>query len=495
MPRAVCTAALLATFFYFAGVLLTTNSLSIDLVERQCQSTYSTPCKNLDDDQSKHASSLAAPAISVCLSVPNALSLFAVPWLCRKSDILGRRPVLCLSVLGSSLGGIGSLLVSAFQLNVWLIVPFWLLSGLGGGLGAFNAAMFALVADTVDAQARSQAFSLLESAIFLGCAVGPLVGGISFAHIGPVATYGLGLTMYAVSGLVLFCGLPAVKKEAQFTDNISVSQFLDTLIQPLKRIWTTGHLVLPCVVFGLHYLSVASSGNVMTEYGKLHRFNLSSQQLGYLTSLKYSGYWLWLVLVLPCLLSKVWKPHQGQVNSIRVGTAVLVFAMLAYGFSSHTWQLYVVSTWEGAAAITIPSVRTMLSLGTHPSEQGSVLSVIANLETGIQLIGPLMTGSIYSATVQWYPSFTFFLLAAVSGCAFLLSLRLRRVELGGDRESAPESDSSVFHASIDAPIDGGKLWPSDEDVENVEEKLPSQVGQEANQSLSEPRGEDYVRLS
>lgn len=90
------------------------------------------------------------------------------------------------------------------------MVPFYLISGLGGQLGTYNATMFAFTADTCEGGAcRAWYFSLVESCIFAGACVGPLIGGWLYDAEGASLVFAMSVASYAAAAMYLVIVFPA----------------------------------------------------------------------------------------------------------------------------------------------------------------------------------------------------------------------------------------------------------------------------------------------
>ena len=428
-------AVLFATFFYYVALIMLLTVIVIDLLERQCHQSYGAPCSALDDDQQDDASSQASLIISLSTALPNVFSLFTASLLGAHSDTVGRKPALHLTITCSMVAAVGALVVSGLALSVWLIVPFFLVSGLGGSLGAFNAAAFALVADTVPLAKRGRTFSLLEAALFLGCCVGPLVGGFLFDAHGAVWCYLLALGLFCICNFCVFMcpsqspcpslqnlisqqqGPSAPSQEA--APRAAEGSWLHTLLRPAKILMKNPALHLPAAVFLLLYWAI--NGNLFPQYAKQHKFDCSSSEVGYLYAVKYVSYGACLMFLLPALLAKGCT----QVTAIRVGAVFTIVVLCAYGLATSKEQLWAIVVLEGGAAMLLPSIRTIISVCTERSEQGASLSIIANLETLVQLCAPIVMGQVWSAIVDWYSSLMYFMLASLAVLGLLLSMKLR----------------------------------------------------------------------
>lgn len=109
--------------------------------------------------------------VSLILAVYALSSFAAAPVLGAMSDRFGRRPVVLLSLLGSSVGfavfGLGGAL--------WVLVLGRLIEGLTAGS---ISALYGYVADTHGPAERGPAFGMLGAAGGLGFMLGPVLGGL-----------------------------------------------------------------------------------------------------------------------------------------------------------------------------------------------------------------------------------------------------------------------------------------------------------------------------
>jgi len=104
--------------------------------------------------------------------------VIAAPFLGRRSDRLGYRRVLLISLAGAG----------AFTLPQSLAGTLWVFLALRFGVGLFLGGIMptanALIGRMFDAEQRGRAYGLTSSAQFLGMAVGPLVGAQIMSHFG-----------------------------------------------------------------------------------------------------------------------------------------------------------------------------------------------------------------------------------------------------------------------------------------------------------------------
>jgi len=132
-----------------------------------------------------------ATASGFAIAVTGLADVLASPWLGKRSDIIGYRKVLLISLAGAAI----FTLPQAFASNYWTFVA--LRFGVGIFLGGILPSANALLARLFSREQRGQIFGLASSATFLGMFLGPLVGGLVGAQ------FGFGAVFLVVGCLIL----------------------------------------------------------------------------------------------------------------------------------------------------------------------------------------------------------------------------------------------------------------------------------------------------
>jgi DHA1 family multidrug resistance protein-like MFS transporter len=114
----------------------------------------------------------------LAFSVTGIAGVLAVPFLGRKSDIIGYRTVLLISLFGAALFTIPQ----AFPLGYWAFVMERF--GLGLFVGGILPAANALIGRLTAGSSRGFVYGMVSSAYFVGNTLGPLTGGVVAATVG-----------------------------------------------------------------------------------------------------------------------------------------------------------------------------------------------------------------------------------------------------------------------------------------------------------------------
>src|SRR5579863_10762515 len=114
---------------------------------------------------------IGAFKIGMILSIYSLMQFLAAPILGRISDRVGRRPIIMLGLLGSSV----SYLIYGFANSfVWLLLS----RGVHGACAATVSTAQAYVADTTTETERTHGMGMIGAAFGLGFVLGPAIGGL-----------------------------------------------------------------------------------------------------------------------------------------------------------------------------------------------------------------------------------------------------------------------------------------------------------------------------
>ncbi len=114
----------------------------------------------------------------LAFSVTGIAGVLAVPFLGRKSDVIGYRTVLLISLFGAAL----FTLPQALSLGYWAFV--FERFGLGLFVGGILPAANSLIGRLTSGGSRGFVYGMVSSAYFVGNTLGPLTGGVVAATIG-----------------------------------------------------------------------------------------------------------------------------------------------------------------------------------------------------------------------------------------------------------------------------------------------------------------------
>ncbi len=376
--------------------------------------------------------------------------LFAPIW-GRVSDRVGRRPILLLGLVGSVIFYLLFGIASDLGHAGWLLTSLMLLfvSRLGAGVaGATISTAQAVIADCTPPQERSRGMALIGAAFGIGFTFGPLVGFASLKI--PTA----GAPGYFAAGLSLIALLLAIK---------SLPETVSPDTRGLRRGWldwkglgralrmpTIGSLIIT------FFLATFAFGSLESTLAVLNRAILlpeSDKTTTVLPSDKQEvdesehqvdeGNFLifaFVGLILMVVQGGIYRPLAKRVSEltfIRVGLATMTVGLLcacivawaAYhgDLKKGPGILYIVlpvltMAVTGFAFLT-PSVQSLISRRSDPTQQGEILGANQGVSALARILGPFIGLSTFHLEPAHITPYA--MSAVLLFFVFLTSLRLR----------------------------------------------------------------------
>jgi DHA1 family multidrug resistance protein-like MFS transporter len=135
--------------------------------------------------------SWVATASGAAFAITGVAGLASAPFLGRRSDRVGYRTVLLISLAGTAI----FTLPQAFAASLWALIG--LRFGVGAFLGGILPSANAAIGNLARGHERGQVYGMTSTAQFLGRFIGPIFAGVVAAHFGIAAVF------IAIGGLML----------------------------------------------------------------------------------------------------------------------------------------------------------------------------------------------------------------------------------------------------------------------------------------------------
>ena len=324
-----------------------------------------------------------------------ALSEFLVaPVLGQLSDRYGRKPLLLVSLAGSTL----SYLLFALGV-VWENIPLLFVSRFCDGVTGGNVAVSqSALADVTDEEKRTQGFGYYSAALSLGFVFGPLLGGLlsdpSVAGwFTPATPFWFAATLSGANLLLLLFAFPETigeKREVKLTPGRSVRNVARAFSDaPRRAAYGT------VLFFTLGFAFFTSFFNVFL----IERLGYDQRDIGYFFTALGVGFFL----VETLLVERV-RGRFGSVRTLRVvllGTAATVFLTTLV---RSTWQLYaLVPLFALFNGLVRPNLVALVSRSTGETDQGRVLGVNSSLQALGRGLPPAAAGPLAAASSAVVP--------------------------------------------------------------------------------------------
>jgi MFS family permease len=165
------------------------------------------------------SSEWASTLIGACIVVPQLVVAGCAPWVGRRADCWGRRPLLFICFAALALRGV----LLAFVLSPYLVVVVQVLDGVCAAI--LGVTLPLVVADITRGTGRfNLGLGVVGSAVGIGAALSTSLAGYAMDHFGRTVAFG-GLASIAVCGLaLLWLLLPETRpptKQLPFASNLS----------------------------------------------------------------------------------------------------------------------------------------------------------------------------------------------------------------------------------------------------------------------------------
>jgi len=312
-----------------------------------------------------------------------SFSLFqflATPIIGSLSDRYGRKPLLLLSLFGTSLS-------LAFFASAQTVVHLFLARILDGVTGGNMSVAQSVIADSVTGKKRARAFGLLGASFGFGFLLGPALGGF-------LSTYGLTVPFWFASGLALVATLLGYffldETNPKHTRTKLSSAF--ELLHPKKMLQA---LRLPVVgVLLVITIIISLAGNAFVigfQSFTVDVLALNPREIGILFTI--AG----LVSLLTQaggikLLERLVPVKEKLLIYLFVLSAILLFA-LTFANTLTLFTIFIILFMFPNSGAT-PILSGLISENAPDKEQGKILGINQSFISFGQIIGPIMAGVV-----------------------------------------------------------------------------------------------------
>ncbi len=319
---------------------------------------------------------------------------FATPILGQLSDRYGRKPILIISILGTSLSYV-LFAIGIVTKNIPLLFISRFFDGMTGG--NISVAQ-ATIADVTTPENRARNFGMIGAAFGLGFIFGPFIGGklsdptlVSWFNAATPFYFAAGLAFLNVISIWKF--LPETHKNF-VTEKMSFNKSVSNIFQAFKMPKLKG-LFHVSFLFGAGFSFFTTFFSVFL----ITKFGFSQGNIG--SFFAYVGVWsIFTQAVVTRWAAKKFSQEKILTFSL-LGCAVM---LLIYFLPREAWQLYFVPPFFSlCTGLTMANLNALISARSDRNIQGEVLGISASVNALAQALPPLVAGFVAAAFAPTTP--------------------------------------------------------------------------------------------
>ena len=294
------------------------------------------------------------------------------------ADRYGRKPML----VRATLGGAVMVVLMGFAQSAEQLVLIRIVQGMLTGV---VSATSALVAATVPKEKSGESLGLIQTGIWVGVSVGPLIGGLVSVALGYRASFWITGGALALAGVAVifwvredFEPLP-VQKRVNFWEGYKkllrapdmASLYSVSFLQSLGR-----SVTMPIMAFFFVELLSSSDGAVvMTGLSMGAKAAVGSVSAIYLGKL---------------------SDRIGHEKVLTAGAVIAVLVYLPQAFVANVWQLLFLQALTGVSAGAImPATSALLNMRTPQGAHGTTFGLGNSVSSGGRIVAPILGAAVY----------------------------------------------------------------------------------------------------
>ncbi|MCR1962845.1 MFS transporter [Clostridium perfringens] len=331
--------------------------------------------------------------VTLLTSVYAVCVFFVAPGLGALSDRYGRRPILLICLLGSSIGylifGIGG--------SIWVLFLGRIIDGVTGGS---ISTIFAYFADITPKEERTKYFGWISAIAGIGAAIGPTLGGVlaKFDYAVPMY-FGAIITLLNFIYGILY--MPESLHENNRLKKITLVRLNPfTQLMSVLSMKTLKRLLISAFLIWIPNGSLQSIFSLFT----MDTFNWTPTLIGLMFSIMGIQDIISQGLIMPKLLMKL---SDVKIAILGMVSEIIGYALIAASAIFTFYPFFIVGMFIFGFGDSIfgPSFNGMLSKSADSSEQGRIQGGSQALQSLARIIGPILGGQIYVSLGHSSPAF------------------------------------------------------------------------------------------
>ncbi len=378
-----------------------------------------------------HLSSLTIAEGYVLLGFLTAIyplmQFIATPLLGQLSDRVGRKPVLAVSLLGTSLSYV-VFAIAIITKNIPLLFISRAVDGItGGNISVAQAA----IADSTTPEKRARSFGIIGAAFGMGFVIGPFLGG-KLSDPTLISWFDAA-TPFWFAAILAFLNMLAVL----FLFNETLKEKTHHAFHFFQSIMNIGKaFALPKLrkLFSVTFLFHSGFTFYTTFFGAylIFKFGFSQGNIG--DYFAFVGVCIALTqAVVTGFVGKRFSPYAIiSVALLGVSATVLSFVLV-----ESSWMLYAITLPQAVCmGLIMANLNGLISRSGDPRKQGEVLGIAASVQALAQTIPPMIGGYLAASFLPSTPIVAGSVLLFLAFLTFVFLLRDTSNRITGHGEHA-----------------------------------------------------------
>ncbi|KAK7105145.1 hypothetical protein V1264_019745 [Littorina saxatilis] len=341
--------------------------------------------------------------------VSGGLSIVVNLFLGSYSDVLGRRFVLLVPIVGHFLRNATAPVVIHWNLGASYLYVGYVIDGLCGGASGVALGLYVYTADiTSSDKSRTVGMAVVDTATGLTGALAYLGAGYFIEYTGFFYPSLVSAIFLLMSALVILCLLPETvprDRKGWFSPAEGARRVFSIFLSRGQK-YQRAFLWMGLLAFFLAMMPEFADVKVRSLYLMNEPFCWSSVQMGIFQAAKDGASRcssLFLIKVLQrCLLT--------PALAIIAATAYVAGDVLM-AFARDDLAVFMVPVVSMAGYMVFAAIRSMMSRLVPPDKQGALFAAIAVVESACYCMGQTTFFSIYQATMHVFQGVIFFFFA------------------------------------------------------------------------------------
>ncbi|XP_078078324.1 lysosomal proton-coupled steroid conjugate and bile acid symporter SLC46A3 isoform X1 [Mustelus asterias] len=350
--------------------------------------------------------------LTLIQSIPGLIVTFILG---TYSDHYGRKLSLLLPSVGALLNSLGTLAVTYFSWPIYVIFIPSTLSACFGGLATLFGGAFAYVADVSSSKQKNVRMALLDTVFGIVGGIGVLSSGYLLRAVGFNWLFLIiSLINFVNIIYVIFFLEESIQVSRDEHGQVSGCDKFREILSGILILYTSSsfrkRVLIGMLLFAFSIVVLAEIGTsgIITLYELNTPLCWNEILIGY-------GSAAGLTTFLTSFLGVILFSRYFQ-DSLIVLIGILSFAggMIMTIFATTTLLMFLVRVVSVFATMPFPVLRSMMSKLVLPKDQGVLFAFVACLENVAGTISSTLFSSVYAATVDEFPGFSFLLAACLT---------------------------------------------------------------------------------